>query len=93
MAKAPITFTFKPSSDTLNYHAVVDTTALRIVNAVAELPLELGNEHILYWWMEGNSGETLSIKVSKGGDDVTTVKESTIPPGKLKAAGYRRLTP
>ena len=93
MAQVTVTFTFVPSPDELKYAAYVDSTPLNIVNGQASIVLPQGEEHIVYWWMWGNAGDSLAITGNNGSSDVLTVKASTIPTNTTKAAGYKRFTP
>ena len=89
MATANILFTVT-ASDGLKYWLAVDEQDLRVVNGKASARLERGMEHVLIWWMIGDAGDSLSIEGKDGERSVVSVKESKIPPGTTKGAGYRR---
>lgn len=79
--------------ETCKYFIAVDEKELMFVNGEATIPLTSGEEHILIWRLIGNSGDSVSIVGTVNGKEVVNVKEGKIPPGKTKAAGYRRFTP
>jgi hypothetical protein len=79
--------------DSMKYWLAVDENDLVVNQGEAKVDLEPGTPCVLIWWMVGNEGEAISI-VGKAGDrEVVNVKESKVPPGKTKGAGYRSFTP
>lgn len=89
MAKANVSFKVV-AADGLRYWLAIDEQDLQVVNGQAVARLERGMEHVLIWWMIGDAGDSLSIEGKDGERVVVAVKESKIPPGATKAAGYRR---
>ncbi len=78
------------SSDSLRYWLAVDEHDLNLANGVGGVNLEGSKEHVLIWWMVGNPGDALNIVGTQEQRPVVTVKESKIPVGSNKGAGYRK---
>ncbi len=78
------------ASDDLRYWLAVDDRDVNLLNGVGGLNLEESEEHVLIWWMIGNSGGSLSIVGTTGKREVVKVKESKIPVGSSKGSGYRK---
>ena len=85
------TVEFRVTADNnLRYWLAVDDKDLPLVNGVGKVSLD--GEHILYWWMVGNSGDGLGIVGMQGNKPAVMVKRSEIPSGSTKAGGFRRFT-
>jgi hypothetical protein len=89
MAKKSVKFK-AAGSDGMAYWLAVDDHDIAMAGGVGQLALEESVEHVLVWWMVGNPGNTLSITGTEGQRTVVTVKESKIPAGSSKGAGYRK---
>lgn len=77
-------------ADAMRYWLAVDERDMKLVNGVGGFDLEESEEHVLVWWMIGNPGDALSIVGTQGQRAVVAVKESKIPVGSNKGAGYRK---
>ena len=81
------------ATDALRYWLAIDNDDLVITNGEATVELLEGVECVLVWWTVGNAGDTLAVVGKAGEREVVNVKESKIPTGASKGAGYRRFTP
>lgn len=79
--------------DSLKYWLAIDNDDLIVNNHEAVIDLTVGTECVLVWWTVGNPGDTLSVVGKAGEREVVNVKESKIPAGSSKGAGYRRFKP
>jgi hypothetical protein len=79
------------ASPTMKYWLAIDQTDLTITNGESSVALSDVEEHVLIWWMVGNPGDVLSVTGSAGLTEVFSVKESKIPVGKTKGAGFRKI--
>lgn len=79
--------------DTLRYWLAVDEHDLTLNQGEAVVDLETGTPCVLIWWMIGNEGDAVSIVGKAGEREVVNVKESKVPAGTTKGAGYRKFTP
>lgn len=79
--------------DTLRYWLAVDEQDIDMANGTGQVQLESGQQHILVWWMIGNSGDALSIVGKDGEREIVNIKESKVPASGTKGAGYRKFTP
>lgn len=77
-------------SGSINCWIAVDEHDVRLENGQGGMNLDDSQEHILMWWMAGNPGDSVSIVGKQQGKTVVNVKESKIPNGSNKGAGYRR---
>jgi hypothetical protein len=78
--------------DNLRYWLAIDEQDLNVTQGEVIVDLEMGSQYVLIWWMIGNPGDALAI-VGKAGDrEVVNVKESKVPAGTSKGAGYRKFT-
>lgn len=85
-----IIFTVKADSGISGYWIAVDDKDVQLINGVGEIMLAKG-EHILAWWMVGNSGNGISITGRRSnGQEVVSVKKSKIPQGHTQAGGVKR---
>jgi hypothetical protein len=80
------------AGDSLRYWLAVDEVDLTLINGVGTIDLEESQEHVVVWWMVGNPGDSLSIEGTDGQRLVVNVKNSKVPSGSSKGAGYRRFT-
>lgn len=94
MAKVKVDFKVT-ASEACQYFIGVDDNDLVMINggATPAPMLTAGEEHLLIWRMFGNPGDSVSIVGTVGTREVVNVKESKIPGGKTKGAGYKRFTP
>ncbi len=81
------------AADSLKYWLAIDNDDLIVNNGEVTVDLIVGTECVLLWWMIGNPGDTLSIVGKAGEREVVNVKESKVPVGASKGAGYRRFKP
>lgn len=79
--------------DTLRYWLAVDEHDLALNQGEAVVDLEVGTQSVLVWWIIGNEGDAVSIVGKAGEREVVNVKESKVPAGATKGAGYRKFTP
>lgn len=89
MANKHVEFHVTPA-DGLRYWIAVDERDVNLVNGGGGLDLDDVEEHVLVWWMVGNPGDSLAIVGLEGKRPVVTVKESKVPTGSYKGAGYRK---
>jgi hypothetical protein len=79
--------------ETLRYWLAIDEDDLTLNQGEAVVDLEVGTQYVLVWWMIGNAGDAVSIVGKAGEREVVNVKESKVPTGTTKGAGYRKFTP
>jgi hypothetical protein len=89
MAKKYVEFTVV-ASECMGYWLAVDEYDVSLINGVGGIELEESKQHVLVWWMTGNPGDAIGIVGRQGQRTVVTVKESKIPAGSNKGAGYRK---
>jgi hypothetical protein len=78
------------ASETLRYWMAIDNDDVAITNGEAIVQLKDGEQYVLVWWMLGNSGDSIAVLGKAGEREVVNVKESKIPAGASKGAGYRK---
>lgn len=89
MAKKNIKFTVTPDKGTQSFWIAVDESDVVLAGGSGSMQLAANVAHFLTWGFTGNPGGTLSIVGKDGGSTVVEVKQSTIPPGRIRAAGVR----
>ena len=80
---------FKVTGTAATYWIAVDDQDVPLVNGISSIELEQTSGHVLFWWMIGNPGQSLSIVGVRGTKPVVTVKESKITQSG-SGAGYRK---
>ena len=77
-------------ADGMAYWLAVDSKDVKMTNGKGEVTVDGSGNHILVWWMVGEPGDALSIEGKEGTRIVVGVKETKIPSGSSKGAGYKR---
>jgi hypothetical protein len=85
-----INFKVTPSTGTQIYAIAVDGDGIYLNNQIGSIKLKEGETHILQYYLLGTSGGKLKIEgrdVAK--NLVVEVKETKIPPGKIRHAFHK----
>jgi hypothetical protein len=93
MATKAITFTVTPTGKISGFWIAVGNRDVPLADGVGRLSLNVGEEYALFWHMVGNGGSGIGI-VGKdaAGNEVVTLKQSTIQAGRTAGAGFMWFT-
>ena len=90
MASKSVSFQVVPSAGIKAYWIAVDKKDVPLKDGKGSITLQTEQEHVLIWWMEGNSGESLNIVGKQGDREIVNVKETKIPAKKQRGAGIAK---
>ena len=89
MAKKTVEFEVKGKDGVQAFWIAVGDQDVRLVNGKGSIQVDDKEPEVLVWWFTGVSGARLSITGTVGTRTVVEVKQSEIPKGKKRGAGFR----
>lgn len=72
------------------YVVQIDDKPLTLIGGEASIGVKPGDA-VVYWWMAGNPGSTISIELKAGASTLWKVEKDSIPAGREKAWGLAEL--
>jgi hypothetical protein len=92
MPKRTVAFTVTPKDGVRAFTLDVGMDNVTLVNGKGTISVTAGEEQVLVWRFAGDPGAKLAIVGEVGAATVVEVKQSTIPPHRTKAAGFKLFT-
>jgi hypothetical protein len=92
MAAKTTSFEITPGAGTQAYWIAVDDQDVVLNNGTGSVDLDNSQNHFLTWWFLGNPGNTLAIVGKVAGQEVVSVKQSTIPGNQIHGGGVKRFS-
>ena len=92
MAKRTVAFSVTPKDGVKAFKLDVGMDSVPLENGKGTISVTTGEEHVLVWRFVGDPGAKLAIVGVVDAVTVVEVKQSTIPPKRTKAAGFKPFT-
>ncbi len=89
MAIKTVNFTVTPDGGVQGFWIAVNDDDVTLNNGKGSIALDDQEDHTLVWAFIGNPGGKISIEGDVGANAVVTVKNSAIPPGRHRSAGFK----